>query len=491
MQRSIIPAPASATPADGVTFAVTDATLIVAPGPAAPVGEYLAGLLRPSTGYPLPVTPTGGVAPGDMISLELAGLDRLGDEGYELAVTAERVAVRANRPAGLFHAVQSLRQLLPARVEQREKQPGPWRIPGGTIVDQPRFAYRGAMLDVARHFFGVDDVKKYIDAIALYKINTLHLHLTDDQGWRVEVKSWPKLTSTGGATEVGGGAGGFYTQDEYAELVRYAQERFVTLVPEIDMPGHTNAALASYPELNCDGRERAAYTGIDVGFSSLCVDKPVTYDFLDDVIGELAALTPGPYLHIGGDEVKTLPAEEYVRFIERVQELVTRHGKKVLGWQEIAAAKLAPGAVTQYWDINASSGAVAAAAKAGAKVILSPASKTYLDMKYHEETELGLAWAGTVEVRDAYDWDPATLLDGIGEDAVLGVEAAIWSETLVTFDDVEFMAFPRLPAVAEIGWSPVTAREWDGFGSRLAGHAPRWSALGINFYRSGQIDWPS
>jgi hexosaminidase len=493
MERSIIPAPASVTATDGVEFEVTDATRIVAPtgSEAARIGGYLADLLRRSTGFPVEIGPTAGIVPGDTISLAVdADAADLGDEGYELKVDAEAVTLRAHRPAGLFHGVQSLRQLLPSRVESGEKQDGPWHIPGGTVVDKPRFAWRGAGLDVARHFFTVDEIKKYVDEIALYKINVLHLHLTDDQGWRIEIKKWPELTKVGASTAVGGGKGGFYTQEQYAEIVQYAAERFVTIVPEIDMPGHTNAALASYAELNCDGKARPTYTGIDVGFSSLCVDKPVTYEFLDDVLGELAVLTPSPYLHIGGDEVKTLPAAEYATFIERVQQIVLKHGKQVLGWQEIAAAKLVPGAVTQYWDINASPAPVAAAVKGGAKVILSPASKAYLDMKYHENSKLGLQWAGFVEVRDAYDWEPATLLDGIGEDALLGVEAPIWSETLEDLDAVEFMAFPRLPAIAEIGWSPVAAREWESFGSRLAGHGPRWTAMGVNFYRSEQISWP-
>ncbi len=317
-----------------------------------------------------------------------------------------------------------------------------------------------------------------------------HLHLTDDQGWRIEIKKWPKLTEIGGSTAVGGGRGGFYTQEQYAELVQYAAERYITIVPEIDMPGHTNAALASYAELNADGKARDTYTGIDVGFSSLAVEKEITYDFLDDVIGEVAALTPGDHLHIGGDEVKTLAPDQYVAFIERVEKIVAKHGKRTIGWQEIAPAKLPAGTVAQYWDINAPSEPVAEAVKRGAKVILSPASKAYLDMKYDEDSKLGLQWAGFVEVRDAYEWEPPELLTGIGEDALLGVEAPIWSETLEDISDVEYMAFPRLPAIAEIGWSPVEHRDWDQFGSRLAAQGPRWTALGVNFYRSGQISWP-
>jgi hexosaminidase len=492
MDRSIIPAPAAVSPTDGTWFEVTDATRIVAAtgSEAARIGGVLASVLRRSTGFPVEIGPTGGIVPGDTISLALDEDAPGGGEGYELVVTDGGVTLRAQRPAGLFHGVQSLRQLLPASVESVERQDGPWRIPGGTIVDEPRYAWRGAALDVARHFFTVDELKKYIDSLALYKINRFHLHLTDDQGWRIEIKSWPRLTELGGQTAVGGGVGGFYTQEQYSEIVRYAAERFITIVPEIDMPGHTNAALASYAELNADGTAPAPYTGIDVGFSSLAVDKPVTYDFLDDVIGEVAALTPGAYLHIGGDEVKTLPAADYVAFIERVERIVAKHGKRTVGWQEIAPATLPAGTIAQYWDINAPSEPIAAAVKRGAKVILSPASKAYLDMKYDEDTELGLKWAGFVEVRDSYEWEPPDLLDGVGGDAVIGVEAAIWSETLENIGDVEVMAFPRLPAVAEVAWSPAAAREWDSFGSRLASHGPRWSALGIRYHRSPQIDWP-
>ncbi len=491
MERSIIPAPASVTAA-GDGFEITEATRIVAPPgtDAGRIGTWLAELLRRATGFPVETGPTGGIVPGDTISLALDPAAPGGAEGYELKVTTEGVTLRAQRAAGLFYGVQSLRQLLPARVESGSVQPGPWRVPGGTIVDEPRYAWRGAGLDVARHFFGVAAIKKYLDTIALYKINVLHLHLTDDQGWRLEIKKWPKLTEVGSTTAVGGGQGGYYTQEEYAEIVRYAAERFITIVPEIDMPGHTNAALASYAELNADGVARDTYTGIDVGFSSLAVGKDVTYRFLDDVIGEVAAMTPGEYVHIGGDEVKTLPAEEYVAFIEKVEKIVAKHGKRTIGWQEIAPATLPAGTVAQYWDIHAASEPLAEAVERGAKVILSPASRAYLDMKYDEDSKLGLQWAGFVEVRDAYDWEPPELLPGIGEEALLGVEAPIWSETLEDIDDVEYMAFPRLPAIAEIGWSPVARRDWDSFGSRLASHGPRWTELGVNYHRSPQITWP-
>jgi hexosaminidase len=490
---SLVPAPVSVEAADGTWFTLTASTRVHTPPgspEAAAVGGRLAGLLGRATGRPLPVAeaaPAGGA-----ISLELAGGGRLGEEGYELEVTGEAVTLRASRPAGLSMASQTLRQLLPPAVEAAEgaaPRPGPWRVPGGRVVDHPRFAWRGAALDVARHFFTVDDVKRYVDLISLYKLNVLHLHLTDDQGWRIAIERWPRLAAVGGATQVGGGPGGHYTQEDYAEIVAYARDRHVTVVPEVDVPGHTNAALASYAELNCDGRARPPYTGTRVGFSSLCVESEVTYRFLDEVLGELAVLTPGPYLHVGGDEVKTLSGEQYAAFVGRVQRIVRAHGKRTIGWQEITKAELLPDTVAQYWDHRVG-GDVVEAARRGTRLVLSPAERTYLDLKYDEHTELGLEWAGHVEVRDAYEWDPATLLDGVGEGQVLGVESQLWSETLRRFGDVEYMTFPRLPAVAEVAWSSVAARRWDDFRRRLAAHGPRWAAMGVRYHRSPQVPWP-
>jgi hexosaminidase len=478
--------------AEGTWFTLGSSTrILTAPGSAeaAAVGERLASLLRRSTGLPLPVS-AGPPAPGGGIALELTGDDRLGDEGYELAVTSESATLRASRPAGLSMGEQTLRQLLPAAVEGATAQPGPWRLPGGRIVDRPRFAWRGAMLDVARHFFTVADVKRFVDLITLYKLNVLHLHLTDDQGWRIAIHSRPRLATHGGSTQVGGGPGGHYTQEQYAELVGYARDRHVTVVPEIDMPGHTNAALACYGELSCDGRPRELYTGTDVGFSSLCVEEPATWRFLDEVLGELAALTPGPWLHVGGDEVRTLSDRQYGGFVERVQRLVQAHGKQAIGWQEIAKARLLPTTAAQWWDPRSGGDAIRAAVRQGTRLVLSPAPMAYLDTKYDQHTTLGLDWAGHVEVGDAYGWDPSTVLEGVGDADVLGVEAPLWSETLRSIADVEHMAFPRLPAVAEVGWSPVTARDWDGFRRRLAAHGPRWSAMGVRYHRSPQVPWP-
>jgi hexosaminidase len=342
------------------------------------------------------------------------------------------------------------------------------------------------MLDVARHFFPVNDVKRYLDLLAYYKLNRFHLHLTDDQGWRLVINSWPKLATYGGSKQVGGGPGGYYTQAEYADIVAYAQSRYIMVVPEIDMPGHTNAALASYAELNCNGIAPALYTGTNVGFSSLCTSKELTYQFLDDVLKELAALTPGPYIHIGGDEAQATRPDDYVSFIARVQAIVQAHGKQMIGWEEIAQARLLPTAVAQHWHSDLAQ----KAAQQGAQVIMSPASKSYLDMKYNAATSLGLSWAGYIEVPDAYNWDPAKAVSGVAESAILGVEAPLWSETIKTIRDIEFLAFPRLPGYAEIGWSPAAQRDWNEYKVRLGAHGPRLAAMGVNFYRSAQVPWP-
>jgi hexosaminidase len=482
---AVVPAPASASAIAGVRYSLRRSTAIHADRGAAGVAGYLAGLLRPSTGFPLPVRIDGGGHPG--IALRLDGT---GGEGYRLDVTGSGIALRAGSAAGLFEGVQTLRQLLPAKAARSTVQSGPWVVSGGHIADRPRFAYRGAMLDVSRHFFTVAQVERYIDEVALYKINYLHLHLSDDQGWRIAISGWPRLTSVGGSTEVGGGPGGYYTRDQYRQIVGYAQRRFVTVVPEIDMPGHANAALASYAPLNCDGVAPPLYTGTDVGFSSLCVGKDLTYRFIDDVIGQLAALTPGPYLHIGGDEAQSTTPADYANFINRVQRIVAAHHKTVLAWHDVVNATPLPSTVAEFWDTETTNDAVAAAAARGTKLVMAPASRAYLDMKYTEDTPLGQDWAGLIEVRDAYGWDPGAYLSGVGPASVLGVEAPLWSETLVTMSDIEYMAFPRLPALAELAWSPESTHNWPAFRLRLAAQAPLWTALAITFYRSPQIPWP-
>jgi hexosaminidase len=498
--HSVVPAPSSVIAGGGAPFVLTASSTIVAPAgndEAARIAEMLGAILRPSTGYRLAVSPADGPVPRGAIALRLGGGADLGAEGYEITITGDSIRIVAATPSGLFHGVQTLRQLLPTSIDAEYtlgRMANGWSVPPGTIFDRPRFAWRGAMLDVARHFFTPLEVRQYIDLLALYKMNTLHLHLADDQGWRIQIDSWPRLTSFGSTTQVGGGAGGFYTKDEYAALVRYAQDRFVTVVPEIDMPGHTNAAIAAYPELGCSKptpgiyggtQGPGVYTGTEVGFSTFCPDSEITYRFVDDVLRELAAMTPGGYLHVGGDEVHALPRDQYVRFVERVQDIVYKHGKTMVGWEEIGLARLRPTTIAQQWK----SDSALLALHQGAKLLLSPATKTYLDMKYNAATELGLDWAARIELRAAYDWDPVTYLKGVPEESVVGVEAALWSETVQNITGAEYLMMPRLPALAEVGWSASSVRDWESFRRRIAAHSARWRLLGVNYYPSPQVDW--
>lgn len=486
----IVPAPASLIPGIGAPFEVTAASGINVVGSdsdAAAIGEHLGALLRRATGFPVPVTASAANPASRSIELRLApDLPELGEEGYRLTVTADSLRLVAHSPAGLFRGTETIRQLLPADIESEVAVArGIWPIPALTIADQPRFAWRGAMLDVARHFFTVREVEQYIDLLAMYKLNVLHLHLSDDQGWRIEIKSRPRLTAVGAATQVGGGPGGFYTQREYQDIVAYARARYITVVPEIDMPAHTNAALVAYPELSCSTRPTALYTGTDVGWSTFCVDSEATYALIDDIVREISAITPGPYFHIGGDEVKALTDQQYIRFVERVQDIVARYGKRMVGWEEISKARIKPSTLAQQWKSDSATSAL----KYGAKLILSPARKAYLDMKYTPATELGLSWAGVVEVSDAYDWDPALYIPGVTERDIVGVEAPIWSETIRNITAAEYLAMPRLAALAEVGWTPQAQRDWQSFRSRLAAQAPRWRYMGVNYYPSPQIPW--
>ncbi|WP_236703722.1 beta-N-acetylhexosaminidase [Lentzea aerocolonigenes] len=486
--QELVPQPVQVQPRTDITFTLTASAKIQLTTPdARKPAERLAEILRPSTGFQLPIT--DGIT-GDGIVLTSGADPKTGQEGYQLDVTPNQVIIRANTTAGHFNGTATLRQLLPPKSEARTKQPGPWQVPGASILDHPRYQHRGAMLDVSRHFFTPDQVKRYIDQTAAFKINYFHLHLSDDQGWRLEIKSWPDLTRIGGSTEVGGRTGKlYYTQEQYKDLVTYAQNRGITVIPEFDMPGHTNAAQASYAELNCDGKKRPLYTGTDVGFSSLCISKEITYKFIEDVVREVSAITPGPYFHIGGDEALSTPDADYVTFMNRVLPIVKKYGKTTAGWHEFIKTTTDTALVPQFWGTTRSDANVAAAAQRGNKVLMSPANRVYLDMKYNKNTKLGLDWAGLVEVRDAYSWNPGAYLNGVTETSIRDVEAPLWTETIRTSADIEYMAFPRLPVAAELGWSSAATHNWDRFAPRLGAQGPRWKLQGINYYASTQVPW--
>jgi hexosaminidase len=449
-----------------------------------------------------------------LVRLELSPATAAGSgaESYALTVGEDGVVITAPSPAGVYYGAQSLAQLLgPA-------SRGPATVPALDILDSPRFRYRGAMLDVARHFFDVATVKAYIERIARAKLNHLHLHLTDDQGWRVHIESWPLLTERGATGAVGGSPGGFYTQDEYREIVAYAAERFVTIVPEIDLPGHTHAAIVAYPQLAPAGyagapgtgtgdpldasvptRTFPPYDGTEVGFSSIDTGSEEAYGFVTDVVRELAALTPGPYLHLGGDESLSTTEDEYLAFLARASRTVAATGKTPVFWHEAGASRDLPsGTVGQYWDFVAPRGRSAELtrrfAENGGTVILSPADAIYLDMKHSDGDERGLTWAdGPTSVEAAYSWEPADVVDGLDPGRILGVEAPLWSETIDALSGIDALAFPRLLAAAEVAWSPhpseSTERTWSSFRRRLVEWQSLLDELGVGYTRAEGIAW--
>jgi len=507
-KESLIPKPLSAK-GTGSSFEITNKTSIYVASQAHEVlsiAQYLANKLKPSTGYDIKVAYAEGPENGN-IFIKMSDDPSLGDEGYDLEITEDLVTLSASKPAGLFWGIQTIRQLLPPAIEATAVQQGPWELATGSIHDVPTYAWRGSMLDVSRHFSNVDDVKRYIDLISFYKMNILHLHLSDDQGWRIEIKSWPNLATHGGSLQVGGGKGGYYTQEQYSDIVDYAKKHYVTIVPEIDLPGHINAALASYGELNAGtvvpvegrievvktsgilgGKQKPTelYTGTEVGFSTLSLKKEATFRFINDVIRELSSITPGPYIHIGGDEAKATKKEDYIQFINKISEIVKANNKKMIGWEEIAQGNIDQNATIQLW--HSSEFGIMGVEK-GSKVIMSPARKAYLDMQYDSTSRLGLHWAGYIEVDSAYQWDPATYVTGVTQRDILGVEAALWTETITNMNDIEYMVFPRLSGYAEIGWTPAKQRNWEEYKVRLGNHAPRYKALNIDFYKSTRVPW--
>lgn len=445
------------------------------------IAEFLRGKLNPATGYNFEIIKGENSTSGNIFLTTVGGEESQGNEGYKMVTNPSGVTITAFKPEGISRGVQTIRQSLPPDIDKSSLVTGvEWSIPSSTIVDKPEYSYRGLMLDVARHFFTVDEVKRQIDLAAQYKINKVHLHLSDDQGWRLEIKKYPDLTLIGGSTQVGGGPGGYYTQEQFEDIVNYAAERYIEIVPEFDMPGHTNAALASYGFLNPDGQKKPLYTGTKVGFSSFMTDSEETYEFIDNVIGEVAAISPSEYFHIGGDEADSTPKEGYDYFVGRVAEIAMKHGKTPIGWDPIdTSPNIGPPVILQNWrDTNA-----AAVAKK-MKIITSIASKAYLDMKYNENTPYGLDWAGFIPVETAYSWDPT---DFAPKELVLGLEAPLWTEFIENQDQMDFMVYPRLPGYGEIGWTPKNLRDWNEYKVRLKSQGQRLENKGVNYYRDPLI----
>lgn len=503
----VVPAPSSIAASGGAPFRLSAATTVS--GDAAAVAE-LRALIGTRTG--LPFDESSDAAPSTAaITLEISSGGA--PESYMLDASEASVSITGADAAGLFYGVQTLGQLI-------VRDPDGWIVPAVTIEDAPRFAYRGVMLDAARHFHDVATVKAFIDRAAGLKFNALHLHLTDDQGWRLQLHSRPLLTEKASATAVGGDPGGFYTQDDYRDIVAYADAHHMIVVPEVDLPGHTHAVSLAYPELSAEpvlsehileiAREYGGalpvggtpYDGMAVGFSSLRIRDEATYAFLADVLGEIAQLTPGPYLHIGGDECLGTEAEDYAYFMDRVTALTADLGKTPVAWH---AAGSSPGihasTVGQYWGFVTPTDGMDDKARTfvdlggdAPKLIMSPADAIYLDMKFDADSPLGLTWAnGVTSARRSYEWDPAAVVDGVGDADILGVEAPLWSETVRTLADIDALAYPRIASAAEIAWSPAPGgsalRTWDSFSARVGALGELWASQGIGFTPLDGIAW--
>ena len=526
----VIPKPVSMTVGQGSFTLSATASIVVPSGSEAalPVAQDLAAYLRPATGYSLPVV-TGTAQSGD-IELILGDPGTLqGDpdgEGYQLGITTSSVTLEAITPHGLYNGVQTIRQLLPAWITSSSVQPGPWTMPLVQITDYPRYTYRGLMLDIARHYEPPSAVEQLIEQAAAYKINTLHLHLSDDQGFRIVVNGFPNLTTIGGQGSVGTGGrtmdpGGYWTQADYQAVVADATAHFMTVVPEVDSPGHNNAIIMSEyndtanpllnghsQDINCSAHNPPVwdYTQ-DVGYSAMCPASTNTWAIMTAIIDQLTAMSPGPYYDVGGDEVPTtlLSQSQYASFINQEAGTTQGQGKTVMGWADIAGpgTNLAGPSVAEYWNpaSGSASGTITAteAVQKGMKVVMAPASHAYLDQRYKSKVPptLGQTWACKkgCDVDQFYNWDPGSYVTGVTDANVTGVEGAMWGETVVNLSDVDYMVFPRLLALAEIGWSPKADRTslsspaYTDFISRLAAQGTRLMAAGVNFYPSAEVPW--
>jgi hexosaminidase len=511
---SIVPRPVSVMAASG-DFLLTSLSVIYTDSLSSELGRQLSDYLRPATGYPFNVMV--GDPTGSAIVLERdSSLSRLGPEGYRLAVKDNRVTISAPEAAGIFYGIQSLRQLLPTAIFRSAPVSGvAWIAPAVIIEDYPRFAWRGAHLDVCRHFMPKEFVKKYIDLLALQKLNSFHWHLTEDQGWRIEIKRYPRLTQVGAwrkQTLVGRATddpsqwvfdgqphGGFYTQDDIREIVAYAKARFINVVPEIEMPGHSQAAIAAYPELGVTGDTVDVWTAWGVTPNILNVEES-TITFMQNVLTEVMALFPGPFIHIGGDEawkrqwqsnarVQQRMRELHIKtedelqswFIHRMDTFLTQHGRRLVGWDEILEGGLAPNATVMSW--RGTSGGITAA-RAGHDVVMAPGSHTYLDhYQTRDRTNEPLAIGGFTPIDTVYAFDPMPpTLEPQYRKHILGAQVQVWTEYIKDPKQVEYMAFPRMLALSEALWTPVERKNFPDFLVRLRPELERLSILDVNFH---------
>jgi N-acetyl-beta-hexosaminidase len=445
------------------------------------------------------------------------------NERYALTATKKNICISAKSAEGVFRGATTLRHFIKVNKSQDKKI----TIPALTVYDSPRFAWRGLSFDVSRHFFNVGEVKEIINMLALYKMNVLHLHLTDNEGWRIEIKGYPKLTEVGGFMDNKGRAGGYFTQEDYKEIVSYAAERFITIIPEIDLPGHSAAIFAAYPELKNAATGKTVMPGVKL--LALDPDDEKAIALVETVITELAAITPGNYIHIGGDETFGMPENKFISFVDKIRPIVKNTGKKVIGWQETSRTAGESDDLIQYWihlDMERMMGEnsgvanmipkeireafietfkeapkdIERAVAKDMKIVLSPAGYVYLDYPYAEESadptqakdaaRLGLQIYPKITIKDRLNWDPSTLSNAMDwEKHSAGIEAAIWCETIESASDLHFLLLPRLSGVAEKGWTNGKNIDWDDYSGRLAEQSRFWENAGWNYFKSSLVDW--
>lgn len=517
----IIPEPVSVVPGNGSFNLPASLSIVINNDNLKKTAELLSGTLSAASGIAVQVT-SGTAAPAQGIYLAIASDKSIQPNGYRLTAGAQGVTIQSNEAAGIFYGMQTLLQLLPKEIGARSRQTATWSVPAVTIEDYPRFGWRGLMLDVSRHFFTKEQVKEYIDEMVKYKFNLLHFHLTDDQGWRIEIKSYPKLTSVGSwrvdktgtfgrfsnpTPDEPRNSGGFYTQDDIRELVQYAKDRFVDILPEIDVPGHSLAAIASYPELTStpgtyvvnSGEQLMVWPGGGQHFyglvdNSLCPAKENVYTFLDKVFGELAQLFPFGYIHMGGDEtarnfwekspdIKALMKKENLKnldevqsyFVKRVEKIVNAKGKKLIGWDEILDGGLAPNAAVMSW--RGMKGGIEAA-KQGHEVVMSPTDFAYLDYMQGDPALEPPVYA-TLRLKKAYEFEPVP--EGVNPQLIKGGQANLWTEQIYNMRHLQYMMWPRGCAIAEALWTPKAKRNWNDFVQRVENEFTRMDVAGIKY----------
>ncbi|MDW7695130.1 family 20 glycosylhydrolase [Flammeovirgaceae bacterium SG7u.111] len=511
---SIIPEPVSMEKGQGAIILTEKTNLLVSEGDAQAkeIAESFAQQFQEASGIQLLVKETKDRAPNGGILFTVAEID-VPAEGYSLVVNDEGVVVKGKDHAGLFYGVQTLKQLLPPAIESKEVVADvKWTLPLVSIEDYPRYNWRGMHLDVSRHMSSVDFVKKYIDNMAMHKLNIFHWHLTDDQGWRIEIKKYPKLTEIGawrdetlvghaGSKEFDGKRyGGFYTQEEVKEVVAYAKERFITVVPEIEMPGHATAAVASYPELGVTGN-RPKVVGEWGVFLDIYGVEDTTFTFLENVLVEVMALFPSKYIHIGGDEawkdqwkasksvqakIKELGLKDEHElqswFITRMEKFINSKGRQIIGWDEILEGGLAPNAAVMSW--RGEEGGIAAA-KDKHYVVMSPGSHLYFDHYQGDPKFEPLQIHGFTTLEKLYSYNPTPKeLTPEEEQYILGAQANVWSEYLPTPEKIEYVVYPRIGALSEVLWSPLAGKNWKAFKLKVPDQLERYAFRGINYSKS-------